>query len=398
MGRGIWPQWFIHHETVSKSYLELRLTRGNHKKGFIHCDFIEKNGKGYFNIQNATTEITNDDLKLLFNRFYQIDSNTTGVGIGLSYVNELVKLHKGTISVSKPKDNIVCFEVVIPIAKAFYDATEYEMNKTDLIVEITPKKINLPTQKDDIHLLIVEDNKEVQNYIAELFQENYVIHYANNGAEGIEKAKELIPDIILSDVMMPVKSGVDLCKILKNDEKTYHIPILLITAKVGDENKYLGIDSGADDYIEKPFNNELLQLKVQKLLENIKKLQERFSQEIVLQPAEVAIHSVDALFLEKIQDVIDNHLTASDFNAEKFGKIMLMSRMQLHRKLKALFGLSATAFIQVQRLKLAKELLQNNAISVSEVAYSVGFNNPAYFSKKFKDYFNVTPTAYKNKH
>lgn len=117
-----------------------------------------------------------------------------------------------------------------------------------------------------------------------------------------------------------------------------------------------------------------------------------------MQPAEVAIHSVDALFLEKIQDVIDNHLTASDFNAEKFGKIMLMSRMQLHRKLKALFGLSATAFIQVQRLKLAKELLQNNAISVSEVAYSVGFNNPAYFSKKFKDYFNVTPTAYKNKH
>ncbi len=367
------------------------------KKGQIFCNISIEKEQLYIEIKNSGNTLSKEELNKIFNRFYQIDKNSTGVGIGLAYVQELLKLHKGKISVSS-SDGFTNFKIKIPISENSYNNSEKEQCPTDNSIK-KDDSVKQDIDSNKLVMLIVEDNIDVQNYLKELFSKDYKIYTANNGNEGINKAIKQIPDIILSDVMMPKKSGVELCSILKKDERTYHIPILLLTAKAGKENKYLGIHAGADDYIEKPFNNELLVLKVKKLLENIKKLQERFSNELILQPNEIAFSTVDELFLTKLQKILDSKLTNPNFNSTSFSKEMFLSRMQLHRKLKALFGLTTSEFILKQRLILATELLSKKNISIAQIAYAVGFNDPAYFSKKFKNYYNCTPTEYhlKNK-
>ncbi|CAM1373913.1 helix-turn-helix domain-containing protein [Tenacibaculum xiamenense] len=214
---------------------------------------------------------------------------------------------------------------------------------------------------------------------------------------GGDLAIEHIPDIIISDVMMPIKNGVDLCNELKNDKRTSHIPIILLTAKVGDNNKLEGLKTGADDYIIKPFKKELLKVRVEKLIDNRKKLQARYSQEVILYPKDVAIASIDEQFLMNLQAVLDENLVESSFNIDVLCKEVGMSRMQLHRKLKALTGHSASEFIRSQRLRLASELLKKPGVNISQVGYSVGFNDHAYFSKCFKKMYHCTPTEYQKK-
>jgi len=243
-------------------------------------------------------------------------------------------------------------------------------------------------------LLIVDDNADIRTYVSSLFESTYTILKAKNGQEGIDLAIERIPDIIISDIMMPVKTGIDLCNMLKVDERTSHIPIILLTAKAGEEHEIKGIKTGADDYVTKPFNEELLKTRVEKLIENRKKLQLRYSQEVILRPKDITITSVDEQFLERLQKVLDNKLLESSFSIENFSKAVGMSRMQLHRKLKALTGLSASEFIRSQRLKLAAQLLKKSEINVSQVGYSVGFNDHAYFSKCFKEMYHCTPSEY----
>ena len=198
--------------------------------------------------------------------------------------------------------------------------------------------------------------------------------------------------------MMPVKDGIALCNALKNDERTSHIPIILLTAKVGEKNKLEGVKTGADDYINKPFSKELLIVKVEKLIEIRRKLQVRYRQEVVLQPKGIAITSVDEQFLDNLQRILDDQLEKSSFTIEDLCQLLGMSRMQLHRKLKALTGLSASEFIRSQRLKLASELLKKSDINISQVGYSVGFNDHAYFSKCFKKMYHCTPSEYQKKH
>ena len=194
--------------------------------------------------------------------------------------------------------------------------------------------------------------------------------------------------------MMPVKDGIALAKELKNDERTNHIPIILLTAKAGEENELKGVGTGADDYITKPFNQKILTSKVEKLIQSRKQLQHRYSQEVILKPMELAITNLDEKFLEKVQTVLDTNLVEPSFSTDEFSSTVGMSRMQLHRKLKALTGLSASEFIRSQRLKLAAELLKKPDIKVSEVGYSVGFNNHSYFTKCFKEAYHCTPNEY----
>jgi YesN/AraC family two-component response regulator len=205
---------------------------------------------------------------------------------------------------------------------------------------------------------------------------------------------EQVPDLILSDVMMPGTDGIELTRTLKADERSSHIPIILLTAKAGDANALTGINVGADDYITKPFNQKLLKSKVASLIALRKKLQSRYSQEVILRPKDIAITSVDERFLEKVQAVLDEKLVDGSFSTEAFSKAVHMSRMQLHRKLKALTGLSATEFVRSQRLKLATQLLRESNGNISEVGYSVGFNDPAYFAKCFRETYQCTPTEY----
>ena len=210
----------------------------------------------------------------------------------------------------------------------------------------------------------------------------------------MEKALEQIPDLIISDIMMPEKDGIALTNELKNDERTAHIPIILLTAKAGDESKFIGIETGADDYITKPFDKKLLSLKVKKLIESRKNLQNRYSQELILTPKDIAITSIDEKFFEKVQTILDVKLVESSFSIEDFSKAVGMSRMQLHRKIKAITGLSASEFIRSQRLKLAAQLLKKSDINISQVGYTVGFNDHSYFTKCFKEAYKCTPTEY----
>src|SRR5690606_456332 len=202
-----------------------------------------------------------------------------------------------------------------------------------------------------------------------------------------------IPDLIISDIMMPEIDGIQLCNTLKISELTSHVPIILLTAKVGEENEIEGIKTGADAYVTKPFNSEKLRIWVEKLIENRRQLQKHFSKTLSINP-EIAITSAESEFLKRLQTVLDEHITNSEFSVEGFGKLMHMSRTQLHRKLTAITGMSASEFIRSERLQLAIRLLKESDASVSEIAYQVGFNTPSYFGKCFKEVYKCSPNEY----
>jgi DNA-binding response OmpR family regulator len=246
-------------------------------------------------------------------------------------------------------------------------------------------------------LLVVDDNADIRALLKSNFKNSYNILTANDGAKGVQLAIEHVPDLIISDVMMPVKDGIALANELKNDERTSHIPIILLTAKAGEENELEGIETGADDYITKPFSNKILRSKVAKLIELRKQLQARYSQDVFLKPKDIAITPMDEHFFEKVQFVLDEKLVEPAFSAEEFSKSVNMSRMQLHRKLKALTGLSASAFIRSQRLKLATQLLKKADINISQIGFAVGFNDHSYFTKCFRETYECTPSEYANR-
>lgn len=373
-------------------------------KGEVICNAFIKNEKLHFTVKNTGKGLTKLEIKNIFERFYQINNNADGVGIGLALVKELVTLHKGKITVNSIQNEWTTFELILPISKYSFTKNEHKpTNKNvknklvlnvDLPNEITVIESDLDKESEKLIVLIVDDNKDVRTYLHSLFNNTFNVLLAENGEVGTNLAIEYVPDLIISDVMMPIKNGIELCNTLKVDERTSHIPIILLTAKAGDENEIEGIKTGADAYVTKPFNENLLKLKVANLLENRKKLQDRFSQEVILKPKDISISSYDEQFLERLQNVLDTKLIESSFSIQEFSEAIGMSRMQLHRKLKALTGLSASAFIRSQRLKLAVELLKNSDVNVSQVGYSVGFNDHAYFSKCFKDLYGCSPTEF----
>ncbi|MFK5983189.1 MAG: response regulator [Flavobacteriaceae bacterium] len=375
------------------------------ENGSIVCNAFVKSNQFHFEIKNTGKGLTYDDLSKIFDKFHQLNTHHEGVGIGLSLVKELVNLHKGTIDVKSTLNEWTLFKVTLPIDRISFNKLEITKKKVEkkppslIINEAVPSilfddTINKDTKNNLPILLIVDDNKDIRDYIDAIFNKNYTIIKAKNGQEGIEIALKQMPDIIISDIMMPVKNGIELCNHLKKDERTSHIPIILLTAKSGEENQITGIKTGADDYITKPFSEDLLIVKIENIIKRRKKLQERYSQEIILMPKEITVNSVDEKFLTKIQKILDNNLVESSFTIEEFSKEIGMSRMQLHRKLKALTGLTTSEFIRSQRLKLAITLLKNSDSSVSEIGYSVGFNNHAYFSKCFKETYKCSPTEY----
>jgi DNA-binding response OmpR family regulator len=373
------------------------------KKGSVVCNAIVVDNYFHFEIKNSGKGITKQELQKIFNRFYQTDEYQQGTGIGLSLAKNLVELHKGIITVESELEGWTTFKIKIPINKKHFKDFEISQNITnkDLTNKIIEGHTNNYKNKLENNekpiLLLVEDNTEVRTYLSSIFKNTYQILQVKNGKEGINLALEIVPDIIISDIMMPIINGIELCNKLKTEEITSHIPIILLTAKAGDENKLKGIKTRADDYITKPFNEELLKFKIANLLEIRKKLQIRFSQEVILKPFDVAINTADQMFLEKLQMILDKQLIESDFNSEKFCKAVGVSRMQLHRKLKALFNMSTSQFIRTQRLKLAADLLKKSDINISQIGYSVGFNDHAYFSKCFKKMFGCSPLEYSKK-
>lgn len=355
-------------------------------------------------VKNTGQGLTNKQMKTIFNRFYQTNGQNEGAGVGLSLVKELTELHDGKIQVSSELNKWVLFEVSLCINKSkLKNAQIKESTDFEALSSAGELELNELQEEDIIQtkelpiLLVVEDNTDVRTLLTDTFKKEYEVVQAANGKEGILMALNIIPDIIISDVMMPIKDGIELTNTLKNDERTSHIPIILLTAKAGDENELVGINVGVDDYITKPFNQKILKSKTASLVALRKKLQSRYSQEVILKPKDIAITSIDEKFLERVQKILDEKLVEPTFTTSEFSKTIHMSRMQLHRKLKALTGLSTSEFLRSQRLKLAASILKQSDINVSEVGYSVGFNNHAYFSKCFKEVFSATPSEFASK-
>ena len=364
---------------------------------------LRPNGKEVeIRITNPNTEITEKELHTLFDRFYQNKSHNEGFGIGLSLVKELALLAKGTVKVHKPTSATIQFVVTLPIAASAYEKKDFARSEdipNDDTTVVFPIMQDLEKEEKELDeslplLLVVDDNKEIRLFIKSLLKGQYRILEADNGAEGVQKALEVIPDLVISDVMMPIKDGIYLSDQLKKDERTSHIPIILLTAKSGEDNELTGLKTGADVYMTKPFKEEKLRVVIQKLIASRAIIQEKFSQQVILKPKEIKLTPVDVKLLERIQQILDEQLTDPDFGAQTFSDEIGLSRMHLHRKLKALTGLSTSEFIRTQRLKLAAKLLKEGDANISEIGYTVGFNQPAYFSTAFKQHFGCSPSEF----
>ncbi len=343
-------------------------------------------------VSNTGSALRKEDLKQIFERFYQKDISNKGVGIGLALVKELITLYKGTIQ-TVLENGKLSFIINLPLNKNNGNALiiENENSSSEAIFSISNKDNSLPI------LLIVDDNQDIRIVLKDIFQNNYQILEAEDGEQALKIAKNEIPDCIISDVMMPKMDGFEFTKQIKNSELTSFIPIILLTARTTDESHLEGLKSTADAYLTKPFNNEIVKETVNLLITERKKLHQRYSQELVLQPVDIVINSVDEKFIEKLQLVLDKELSNADFSAEDFASAVAMSRMQLHRKLKSLLGVTSTEFLRNERLKTATKLLKKGKGNISDVAYAVGFNDISYFSKCFKEIYDCTPTEYIDK-
>ena len=390
-------------ETLSKivSNLLSNAVKYTPEGGEIRCIAKQTKNTLQLRVENTGAVLTKEERNQVFNRFYQTHDNNNGAGIGLALVKELVELHRGIIHIDKNHSNGTAFELGLPIAKTQFKATELVDNVSvptpSAVSDESAVEYEVPDKSDKPLALLVEDNADLQTVLTESLKTDYEIVVAKNGEEGLTKALSEIPDIIISDIMMPKKDGVEMTQELKTNELTSHVPIILLTAKAGDENELKGIQSGADDYITKPFKNVLLKSKMENLLQIRNKMRSRYSQEVILKPKDIAITAPDEHLLERIQSVLDDYLVKSSFSTEDFATALGFSRMQLHRKLKALTGLSATEFIRSQRLKLAAQILENSDANVSEVCYQIGFNNLSYFAKCFKEAYGVSPSQYPKK-
>lgn len=384
------------------------------KQGNISVEIFLNSLKDQKNVEIRVIDdgkgISENNISRVFEEFHQTDPGYSGTGIGLALTKNLVNLHKGTIRVESTLDKGSSFIINFLLGKDHFNvpdmcelATDYKHNflgyKSNNLVLNDTQNIETsvkPNKKKTIKILLVEDNEELRNYLKECLESDFSVFEAGDGVEGIIECLKVTPDLIISDVMMPNKNGVDMCYEIKNDIRISHTPIILLTAKGSFENKLEGLKTGADAYIEKPFNMQLLEVTIKNLLESRKLLRKRFGNDITILPHEISNSSADDKFLNKAITTVEEHLLDSAFSVEDFIKEMNMSRSSLHLKLKALTNKSTTEFIRSIRLKKAAVYLKETTQNVSEIAYNTGFASPAYFSKSFKKLFGKLPTDYRN--
>jgi signal transduction histidine kinase/ligand-binding sensor domain-containing protein/DNA-binding response OmpR family regulator len=353
-------------------------------------------------IKDTGIGIQSNNLDKIFGRFFQTSEGdkSAGVGIGLALVKELVQLHKGKIFVTSKPGKGTKFTIRIPANIA--QEVNISGEGTDPAVLVDKQKPNVEeVMMDDLAapvMLIVEDNMDVRQFIRTHFNALYKIIEANNGAEGLKLATESIPDIIISDIIMPNMDGYELCKRLKNDERTSHIPILLLTAMHSKEHELKGLTTGANDYITKPFDISVLQAKINNLLSIRDSMKERFASTVILEPKNVVITSPDERFLRKAIDVVEANISDSELDIEGFAQKVGVSRMQLYRKLHALTNMTVKEFIRHIRLKRATQLLVQKKLNISEIAYEVGFKDLSHFRKCFKREYGVSAKEYITMH
>ena len=338
----------------------------------------------------------------VFQRFYQLKDNDNehlaGSGIGLSIVKEFVEKNDGSIRLFNLPEKGCCFEVCLPAGKDGGNAVEItDASTIENPVSVDGPTINLAPVKEGEKLakiLIVEDDVELAAYLKSFFGENYDTHYVHDGMKAWEMVADLNPDVMVCDVMLPGLNGMELCRRIKKSETTSHIPVIMLTAKTEEESMVEGLTSGADSYLVKPFNVNVLAAQVTSLIKSREVFRVRISKQFVLEPTEEAITPMDEKFLKKLIETIELNMSDASFDVPQLIDAMNMSHSIILKKVKALAGLSLVEFIRSMRIKKAAQIFRQDKLSVSEVGFMVGFSDPKYFSKCFTKEMGKKPTDY----
>lgn len=376
----------------------------------IIVKLYEENENLVLQVADTGIGIPKDKQQKIFERFYQIENEHPGSGIGLSLIQRLVELHHGRIELKSEVGKGSTFTVYIPQNESAYTVEELQANS-----DTTKEQLSYSTNAQDIYvgedydramptasgeadkkgtILVVEDNVELRDYLVGGLSDLFDVIVAGNGQEALDLLRDKEVDLIVSDVMMPVMDGVKMCKHLKQNLRTCHIPVYLLSAKADVKYQLEGLKVGADDYLPKPFSMSVLKAKIQNTLRTRRRAFDRYSNSTDVEPEKIAMNSLDEDLLRKAIEVVERNMDNVEFSTEQFAREMNMSRSNLHLKLKAITGKSAIDFIHKIRFGRACQLLKEGKYSVSEISYMVGYNTPSYFAARFKKYMGCLPTEY----
>lgn len=369
--------------------------------GEITLTAKEENGRVMISVADNGCGISSDELPYIFDRFYQAKNAGRGTGIGLAIVKAFTELHHGEVSATSIEGKGSTFTIHIPVRQKG-EVTNQPTEKIEQLVEPSSAQevpnqarhideLIQPYQTDKPEVLIIDDNIDIRTYLRSVLSEKYNVSEAANGKAGLELARKIVPDIVLSDIMMPVMDGLAFCQQLKTDKAISHIPVILLTARSLDEQRAEGYEHGADAYLSKPFSLRLLLSRIDNLIESRKKLNQTWSKGVEDDEIGNISNEIDKSFLKQLRKIIQENLANSDLSVEQIGDEIGLSRVQLYRKVKALTGYSPVEIVRKARLTRARHLLQTTERTVSEVAYAVGFSTPSYFSKCYKDEFGENP-------
>ena len=361
----------------------------------------EEGGRVMISVADNGCGISSDELPYIFDRFYQAKNAGRGTGIGLAIVKAFTELHHGEVSATSIEGKGSTFTIYIPVRQKG-EVTNQPTEKIEQLVEPSSAEevpnqarhideLIQPYQTDKPEVLIIDDNIDIRTYLRSVLSEKYNVSEAADGKAGLELARKIVPDIVLSDIMMPVMDGLAFCQQLKTDKAISHIPVILLTARSLDEQRAEGYEHGADAYLSKPFSLRLLLSRIDNLIESRKKLNQTWSKGVEDDEIGNISNEIDKSFLKQLRKIIQENLANSDLSVEQIGDEIGLSRVQLYRKVKALTGYSPVEIVRKARLTRARHLLQTTERTVSEVAYAVGFSTPSYFSKCYKDEFGENP-------
>jgi DNA-binding response OmpR family regulator/anti-sigma regulatory factor (Ser/Thr protein kinase) len=379
------------------------------ENGKIDIAFSVENEQLKMTVSDTGRGMSAEDVKLIFDRFYQVDkANPQGSGIGLALVKAFVQLHDGDITVESQEGVGSTFTVVIPVRHVSEDVQEHEHQIASDVVaeELTDvETANIEVDEGTPTVLVIDDNSDIRTLIQGLFAEKYTVIQASNGSQGIKLASKYIPDLIICDVMMPGIDGMETCRRLKNEITTSHIPVLMLTACTLDEQRVEGYDSGADGYLSKPFNSNVLFARCESLIQNRKRIMASQAGDVLIahseQPSQqtdddkkaTAAKDIDSEFYRQFCEILEERMSDSELSVEDLAAEMSLSRVQFYRKLKSLTNYSPAELLRNARLKRADSLLKSTEKTVSEISYEVGFSSPSYFTKCYRDYYGELPTA-----
>lgn len=397
-------------DKIEKIYFNLlsNAFKHTHKNGAIRINITrtQYNEAEYFklSVYNDGEAIPPDKINNIFNRFYKVNPTDSGTGIGLALTNSLVDLHNGVIAVESIEGKGTLFNVLLPYEQKIAGDMPLQEDTHEIGLAESLLQTNAESMQEKIFvenilsedkkiILLIDDNADMRNYMRLILQNDYTIIEADNGSTGIELSIKFLPDIIICDVIMPGIDGFQVCKSLKGNMFTSHIPVILLTACSLDEQKAQGFVSGADAYIPKPFNAQLLKIRIDRLIENRQKIKDAFASNLLSDSKKSTLAETEQSFINKFQEYVENNITDPDLNIVEVAQYMGLSRSQLYRKMKSITEYSPNEFVRILRLKYAARMITSGT-QIAEIAYKSGFSSASYFTKCFKEFYKVSPTEF----